>query len=296
MDSSVRELSEQLLGTWPLPRPAGHSDKEDRGHALVIAGSRELPGAALLAVNTAFRAGCGKVTLMTGQSIAVQLAVAVPEARVVGLSESVSGGLAADRQLITETLRLCNAVLMGPGLTDEDKTSGLVKMVLENIDGQCVVLDALAMDIALQGQPFRQKVLLTPHAGEMAHLTRQTKDAVCANLLVTARLLAEAVHACVLLKGAESFLVPVQGEAYRHKAQIPGLAISGSGDVLAGLIVGLLARGATLEQAAAWSVVAHATAGKRLATSKSVLGYLARELPAELPGVLQSIATPRAGN
>ena len=106
---------------------------------------------------------------------------------------------------------------------------------------------------------------------------------------------AEAWNAVVALKGARTVIASPQGTMWQHEGGNVGLAISGSGDTLAGIIAGLAARGAALEQAACWGVALHARAGERLAERMGVLGYLAREIPNEIPALLESIAGRKAG-
>ena len=137
--------------------------------------------------------------------------------------------------------------------------------------------------------PFASPVLLTPHAGEMAKLSDSRKETVQAHPQQTARKAAHEWNAVVALKGAITHIGAPDQRVWRHQGGNVGLAISGSGDVLAGLVAGLVARGATLEQAAAWGVALHARAGEKLAERFGPLGYLARELAAEVPGVMAGL-------
>ena len=89
---AVHEVTTQLLHEWPLPMPGAEGDKEERGHVLVLGGSREMPGAVILAATAALRAGAGKLTVATGASVAQLVASAMPEARVIGLAETEAGG------------------------------------------------------------------------------------------------------------------------------------------------------------------------------------------------------------
>ena len=101
---------------------------------------------------------------------------------------------------------------------------------------------------------------------------------------------AQAWRAVVALKGATTCIAGVDGQAWRHRSETPGLATSGSGDVLAGIIAGLAARGATREQAAVWGVALHSRAGEALAHRSGSVGYLARELAAEIPALMEALA------
>jgi ADP-dependent NAD(P)H-hydrate dehydratase len=146
------------------------------------------------------------------------------------------------------------------------------------------------MDVVATDAPFKQPVLMTPHAGEMAHLTQQAKAQVQAAARSAARDAAQRWNAVVTLKGAQTHIAVPEGRCWLHEGGNASLASSGSGDVLAGLMAGLVARGATLAQSAAWGVVVHAMAGARLTARQGSLGSLARELPAEIPPVLRDLS------
>jgi len=262
-----------------------------------VAGSRELPGAAVLAGTAALRAGAGKLVIATGRSVAPWVAAAVPEARVVALAETAQGALHdAALHALEPFAGEVATVLVGPGLHDENATLRFVQLLLPLFGSTKLVLDTLAMGVVSHGGlPAGARALLTPHAGEMAHLTQADKEGVLADPQRIAIDAAARWQATVAMKGAVTFIATQDGQVWRHEGGNVGLATSGSGDVLAGVVAGLAARGATLEQAAAWGVALHARAGVRLAQRLGTLGYLARELPAEIPGLMQSLSTPAGG-
>jgi len=296
-------LDDALLRGWPLPMPSPDGDKNERGRVLVIAGSREMPGAVILAARAALRAGAGKLTIATGGSVAQLVALAIPESRVIALPETAGGGIAP---AAVEALPAhFDAVLIGPGMQDEPSTCSFVLALLPRMGEIPLVLDACAMSVVrrqLQAvdahkQPrrkyissFRSPVLLTPHAGEMAHLSMTDKAGVQADPAAAARAAARHWNALVALKGATTCIAAPDGRLWTHAGGNAGLATSGSGDVLAGLIAGLAARGAPLEQAGAWGVVLHARAGERLAQRFGPLGYMASELAAEVPALMHALA------
>jgi ADP-dependent NAD(P)H-hydrate dehydratase len=287
------------LRAWPLPMPSGDADKEQRGHVLVLGGSREMPGAVILAATAALRAGAGKLTMATGASVAQLVALAIPEARVLGLAETPEGGFTRDATDRLDPLAdKVNAILIGPGMQDEPATAALVRALLPRLDDTAVVLDACAMGIVLQPDlagaraafRFERPVILTPHAGEMAHLTGKDKAAILADPDRHAAAAARGWNAVVVLKGARTVIGAPDGTLWQHEGGNIGLAISGSGDALAGIILGLAARGASLEQAACWGVALHARAGEKLAERYGVLGYLAREISDEIPALMEALA------
>ena len=290
-----REIDDALLRGWPLPAIEDDGDKESRGRVLVVAGSREMPGAAVLAGTAALRAGAGKLVIATPQSASETVARSVPEARVIGLPEARDGspsclGLAQLEGIAGATA----AVLVGPGMIGREGTVAFVHELLPLFRSSITLLDALAMDAVESLARFDQPVILTPHAGEMAHLTGREKEALQEQPAAVARRQACAWNACVTLKGATTCVAAPDQRSWIHSLQAPGLGTSGSGDVLAGIIAGLAARGAQPEHAAIWGVVLHARAGAALARRHGALGYLARELAAEIPALMHSFASPAA--
>ena len=301
----IKPINAEVLHDWPLPMPSAAGDKEERGRILVIGGSREIPGAVLLAATAALRAGAGKLTIASAASIAHAIALTIPESRVIGLAETAQGAIApaAVRQL-EDAVERADAILIGPGMQDEAATVELVLGLLPRLGSQKIVLDALAMNAVPQlmfgdtalvpARPHaawtraESRLLITPHAGEMAHLTGADKAAVVADPGTMARSAARRWNILVTLKGATTYIASPYGPMWRHEGGNIGLAVSGSGDTLAGLIAGLAARGATLDQAGAWGVTLHALAGEILAERFGPLGYLASEISAEIPRLMHA--------
>jgi ADP-dependent NAD(P)H-hydrate dehydratase len=280
-----RPITPALLRKWPLPFPAGDDDKNARGRLLAVAGSAELPGAAVLAANAALRAGAGKVCIATDPSVAVSVGIAVPEARIV----------AADRRgcaaLLEETDRF-DALLVGPGIFEPKR--GQLACMRELAAGMSpVVVDAGALDMFANGRRAGRgsQFIVTPHMGEMAHLAKRDKDFVEAHAPEIALRFAAAHGAIVVLKGSATFVADPDGALWAHDKSNVALAVSGSGDVLAGIIAALAARGASCAQAAVWGVALHAQAGRRLVSQHGKLGGLARELPAFIPAALRDLGS-----
>lgn len=290
---SQQLITPGFLRSWALPAIPVDGDKEERGRLLIIGGSRQIAGAILLAANSALRTGAGKVTLATDESIALSMALAVPEARVIGLPSTSEGGLLAqDGDLLFESARRADAILIGPGMCDPHATQALTCSLVSKSPGKRILLDALAMD-ALGSLPQRDPsthLVMTPHAGEMAHLTGLSREQVCEQASSCALDWAQRWDCTLALKGANTCIATPQAELYMHEAGNPGLGVSGSGDCLAGVIAALLARGAEPAQAVCWGVWLHAQAGQRLAERQGPVGFLARELSAELPALMGAMA------
>ena len=287
-------ITPKHLRAMALPQPEAGS-KDDRGRVLVVGGTVELPGAALLSGTAALRVGAGKLQIATTAAVAPHLGLAVPEARVIGLPDTpdrdIDGALAAER--LASMIERLDAVLIGPGLTPCAATTDLTLALLSAPGEASFVLDAGSLsDLRHHADTVRARagrVVITPHAGEMAGLLDWSREAVEADPVRAARTAAEALAVVVVMKGAKTWIVSPDGPCGFYGGGGIGLATSGSGDVLAGIVAGLLARGADPAQAAQWAVYLHGEAGVRLARSQGPLGFLARELLDALPSLLRDV-------
>ncbi len=273
-------VTPNLLRQWPLPAPG--DSKDARGGVLVVGGSVGTPGAVLLSGIAALRAGAGRLQLAVAEPAAVAVSVAVPEARVVGIdADGLDPGLVGK----------AHVVCVGPGVGDPDSAATLLAQCLPHVGERAhVVLDALAL-VALGtdpslGGPVEGRLVVTPNAGEAAALLGGDPPQGPDEQAEAAREIARR-YRCVA--SVRQHTAGQDGRTWSDGSGAAGLGTSGSGDVLAGLVAGLLARGASGEQAAVWGTHLHATAGERLASRIGPLGYLARELLDEAPVVLAEL-------
>jgi hydroxyethylthiazole kinase-like uncharacterized protein yjeF len=286
-----------LLRRMPLPQPGDDADKDERGRVLVVGGSKQVAGAVLLAGVAALRAGAGKLQLATVSAAAAALGIAVPDALVVALPTSRTGEIAGSRAhaSLATYAAAANALLIGPGMANDRAAHALTAPLVHRVSDECVVvLDAVAI-VALAGdaamlRPLDGRAVLTPHAGEMASLLGIDKRDVERDPGAVARTAATQFAAVVALKGAETYVADPDGALYRYSGGSVGLATSGSGDTLAGIVTGLAARGAPPAQAAVWGAYLHGAAGRVLARRFGRVGYLARELLDELPPLLRRLS------
>jgi ADP-dependent NAD(P)H-hydrate dehydratase len=280
------KLDASALHAHPLP-PVVDGDKETKGRILIIAGSREVPGAALLTATAAMRAGAGKLCIATSQSIAIEAGVAMPEAMVVGLPEDGDGALAvAAADLLAEQAAEVDAVVAGPGLKESENCKRIAEVLLES--EAHIALDA-AMLRSLEPLPHHKhssKLVLLPHAGELASLLDCDEERIEREPIECGHRAAELYRSIVLVKGVASHVVTPAGGSWAYEGGAPGLGVSGSGDVLAGIVGGLLARGAEPLNALLWSVWLHGEAGAALARKTGPIGFLAREIAGEIPALL----------
>lgn len=292
----MRAITADLLRTMPLPAPG--EDKDQRGRVLVAGGNREVPGAAVLAAEASLRAGAGKLQVATGQAMAPGLALRLPEALVMGLPETAAGDLSPEAaKMLAQAAMRVDALLLGPGMMDTDAAMALATKMLEALDPASaphLALDAGALcgEAALAGalRPHAGRAVLTPHAGEMATMLGMPRDVVAADPLGAGRRAAALLQAVVVMKGAQTQVISPEGESWSYAGGGVGLATSGSGDVLAGLVTGLLARGTPPVAAAIWAVWLHGEAGATLARRIGPIGFLARELAAEVPRLMADVA------
>lgn len=291
-ESTPEAVTPALLRGWPLSEPG--VGKEARGNLLVLGGSGSTPGAPLLAGVAALRAGAGKLAVATAESVAAALAVAVPEAMVIGLPEDDQGAIdpgSADR--VQARAESADAVLAGPGLQDAESASALLSAVLPRMRPP-VVLDALGTAYLTEHpdglRHLDGRAVVTANPRELAHLAGREECASRDEQLAAALGVAATCRVVVVVGAEDKLVVDPDGRSWVVEGGSPGLGVSGSGDVQAGIVAGLLARGEEPAQAAVWGAYLHARAGERLAGTIGRVGYLAREIADVVPAVLGELA------
>jgi ADP-dependent NAD(P)H-hydrate dehydratase len=291
MSARAERVTPRLLKRWGQPQPG--ESKYDRGVVLVVGGARRSPGAVALAGVAALRVGAGRLTLGAAGSVADGLAIAVPECGVVPLGETERGSVRGDAADELESdLGSSDAVLFGPGLDDVDAAAQLLDGVVDRVgEDTIVILDAFAL-VAVHDEPARidelgGRVILTPNPTELAMLADEDeiRGSDTRAVLRAARSVAARLRAVV---ATQNLVVDPSGSAWAIHAGNPGLGTSGSGDVLAGAIAGMAARGVGATRAAVWGTYVHAAAGDRLADTAPV-GFLARELSDSFPSILAAL-------
>ena len=258
-----------------LPRRSRHAHKGDCGHALIIGGDCGYLGAALLAGSAAARAGAGLVTVATRPEHAAQLALFRPELMTVALNVP---------QDLSGPLRRADVVALGPGLGRGEWASGLFAKALES--RLPMVVDADALNLLAADPQRRQNWVLTPHPGEAARLLETSVQALQADRFAAVAALREKFGGTALLKGAGSLVLEAQGPIRVNRSGNPGMATGGMGDVLTGLIAGLMAQGLATGDAAVAGVCLHGQAADACAAASGQRGLLAGDLLAALPPLL----------
>jgi NAD(P)H-hydrate epimerase len=290
---TTRVLEPRTVGAL-LPRRPRNAHKGTFGHALVVAGSRGKTGAALLATEGAARAGAGLVTLASAATLQPVLEGHVREAMTAALPDGRDGTASlGDGVALMRLLEGRDTVVCGPGLGVNPDTRTLVATIVRTAR-MPVVLDADALNGVAGTGLLRERLgstVVTPHPGEMGRLLEVTAAEVQGDRLRVARQLATRDQVVVVLKGARTIVVAPDGRAAIVPTGNPGMSSGGTGDVLAGIVGGLLAQGLDAFDAACLGAFAHGLAGDRVALRQGEVGLLARDLLDELPPALATLQT-----
>lgn len=282
------ELTRSALRDRPRPEYPD-SGKTDHGYLVIVAGSRHTPGSALLCSMAALRAGVGQVTIVTVESAASVMSMHIPESKVVGIGEDPGGAFGPDVvAAIRDHAKTCGGVIGGPGMENSDSAAAVAKTLLDL--PMPVVIDAglLYSLPSLEAQCRSRSIppVLLPHSVEMAAILGCSEDAAQEDGLRCARQASKRFGAVVLAKGSTSHIASPDGDAWTWRGGAPGLGVAGSGDTLAGIIGALLARGAEPLTAVLWGVLLHGEAGEILSAKVGPVGFLAREIPEQIPPLL----------
>ncbi|MDD4870839.1 MAG: NAD(P)H-hydrate dehydratase [Kiritimatiellae bacterium] len=276
-----------------MKRRPRDSHKGVFGHLLIIGGAAGYSGAVALAAKAAVRSGVGLVTVLVPESIAPIVAGIVPEAMVHGVVETKEGSLSSIcLRKWGKNIKDFSTVLVGPGMTIHEQTRFLVDMILKE-SSQPLVLDADALNVyTKQAKLFCNTscpVIITPHPGELAKLMGCSVADVQSDRFGMALCAASVTGATVVLKGAGTIIAQKGLPLNVNMTGNPGMATGGMGDVLAGLISGLVAQGLIPFDAARVAVYLHGRAGDNVAWQSSQSGITAVDIIEELPGVFREL-------
>jgi hydroxyethylthiazole kinase-like uncharacterized protein yjeF len=288
------ELAE-MGALWPRRAVASH--KGTFGHPLIIAASRGKSGAAIMAALGALRVGAGLVTLAAPETALPGVTIAYPELMIEPMPEQEGhfAGAATIARL-GGALTGKNVLVAGPGIGVSADTKELVEYLLCEgaAPNRPLVLDADGLNAVAEigcsiVRRAKGPILLTPHPGEMARLLNLGTAAVNADRIGAARRLCEQTGATTLLKGARSVIANPDGAIYVNSSGNPGMGTPGMGDVLSGVLGGLLAQGLSPRDAMALGVFVHGHAADRVARRLAPVGFIAADLIAELPRALADV-------
>ena len=293
-------VTPELLAGHPLPDHGTESSKNERGTALIVGGCREVPGGLVLAGLAALRAGAGRLQVATVEPVAIPIAMALPEARVIALpADEEDHFTEAGGERLAELAGEADAVLVGTATLAPAATDRLLSAVMDATrDGRSVlVVDAGALpSLADRAAPaVSPATVLMPNPVEMGHLLGTGLDAVMSDPRRSVHTAVGRFGCTVALRGAETWIAAPDEHTYHDASGTTGLAASGSGDVLGGLIAGYAARGARPLDAVDERRPEHGVAGERCSAEIGHLGFLARELVDALPAAERSIRSCTSG-
>ncbi len=277
LPAAIDALSGHIIGPASRLERRRSAHKGDGGTALVIGGSTAMSGAPGLMARAAYRAGAGLVIAMVPRSIRDAVAIAVPEALVVPLDEDGGSLVSGAAEQIKPYLERATAIALGPGLGTQAGAQSLASWLWSVWDGP-LLADADALVPAVVAAARRGATILTPHPGEAGRLLGRSAREVQSDRLAAGRELAARLGATVVLKGARTLVVCPDGAFGVLVNTTPALATAGSGDVLSGFIVGLLAQRQEAVRAAEQAVALHAAAGLRALHGGQAGGVVARDL------------------
>ncbi len=289
-------LEDEEIG-WLVPEREPDSHKGSYGHLLVMAGSRGKTGAAILACRAAMRVGAGLVTLAAARSLNDIFAGALVEVMTEPLKDNAGEELEPlSDQEWRRLLDKKSALLFGPGIGVKDSTRSALWWLLRNLEIPCVI-DADGLNL-LAGRVERlsgakSPPVLTPHPGEMARLIGADAAAVNRDRVGVARSFAQEHRCYVVLKGARTVIATPSGQVFINSTGNAGMASGGMGDVLAGILAGLLAQGFTVEDALKLGVFLHGFVGDQVAAAKGQMGLIATDVIEGLPECLKLLKAAR---
>ncbi len=273
----LRLVTRELVAD-ALPQRRLDSHKGSHGHALIIGGSRDMPGAPAMAAKAALRAGAGLLTMVTPDSIRPLIFSYLPEALLVGLAD-VDGGFLGQAELadFLQLKQKHTGICYGCGAGRWSQDRAVLELLIRETEGPLVIdadgLNALASDLTLLRERPGE-LILTPHPGEMGRLVGLSAAEVNARRVELAHDFAREWQVYLVLKGADTLLATPAGEIFLSQSGGPELAKGGTGDVLAGMITGLIAQGLNLTEAIYSAIYLHGLAGqlaKDGSASQSVL-------------------------
>ncbi len=273
-----------------------NAHKGDFGHIFILAGSVRFSGAGVLCAEGVLRSGAGLVTLGIPKSLTQSIIKIKPkEVMTLPLAETKEGTLdLTGYKKIKDFVKDVDVLVIGPGLTQNKSTQGLVRKVISTIDKPMIIdadgLNALVGHLKIlraNGQTGKRATILTPHPGEMARLLGLSVKKVQSRRKEVARRFAKDYKVTVVLKGYNTVVADYKGNLYINRTGNPGMATAGSGDILTGMIAAFLGQGLGALKAAKYAVYLHGLAGDLAAKEKMQLSMIASDIIDKIPAAIR---------
>jgi ADP-dependent NAD(P)H-hydrate dehydratase / NAD(P)H-hydrate epimerase len=292
MDSCIR-MTETCEVTKLIPKRIADSNKGDYGRVFIISGSVGMTGAGILSGSAALRTGAGLVYLGVPSLLSSIYDAALFEAVTLPLEDEGRGVLSKKCiGQINDKLGRMSVVAIGPGMSAAEDIHEILEAVIYNSKVPVVMdadaLNVLARDISLLGK-LKADAVLTPHPGEMSRLTGMSIEDIQNNRINVAREFAQKWKVNVVLKGSRTIMAFADGDIFINSTGNPGMATAGAGDVLTGIIAGLIGQGLAVKDAVVAGVYIHGATGDRVAAKKGEHGLVAGDIVEELPYVVKQL-------
>lgn len=278
-----RILDDSILNEIPKRNP--HAHKGTYGRILIIAGSVGMSGAAYLCALSAYRSGVGLIYIFTTKENREILQTSLPEAIVISYDKDDF-----DEDMLSECIEKASLIVLGPGIGTDEIAEELVEIVLSE-SYVPMIADADAINIIAKNphlkRYYTENIILTPHIKEMARLTGETSEYISENMQEVASKYHEEYGVGIILKSHQTVIVGRDDNIYFHDIATPALAKAGSGDILTGILAGMLCIGVDEEKAPALAVYIHAKAARIAAKTLGDHSVMARDIIANIAMAMQ---------
>ena len=266
------------------------SNKGSHGHLLIIGGSKNMPGAVTIAGLSAYRSGCGLVSICIPECISPVLKKNVPEAIIIDMPNKKDGKTFDDNSFIENLKKKLTkkptSILIGPGMGNSKKFKKLIFELVKNFDCKFIIdadaLNCLGEDISLL-KKHKKNIIITPHPGEMSRLIKTKISEIQKNRVPVTRSFSKKNHVVTVLKGFRTITSSIKGEIFINGSGNEGMATGGMGDSLSGIIGSLTAQNYSTINSAILGVYAHGNAGDIVWSKKYNRGILARDIIKYIP-------------
>ncbi len=301
-----KELDDEILDTRLLmeesdaagvykKRPLT-SEKKDFGKVFNFSGSLSMPGAAVMSSVAALRSGCGLVKLGIPMNISASVSTVYPEIMTIPLGYAQPGftSMIAEKDVM-KGYRWGDAVLIGPGLSVHPETKKVIKKLIQKLEpSKPCVLDADALNTLAESpemmEDFNSSIILTPHNGEMARICQMSKEIFLLSRLEITTQKAMAWKCYIVLKGAPTIVACPDGKVLIHVNKNPGMATGGMGDVLSGILAGLLGQKVPADKAVIAGLFVHSSAARSATDKYGEASVLPSDVLSEVPAAVKRIA------
>ncbi|GMQ56862.1 NAD(P)H-hydrate dehydratase [Vallitalea sediminicola] len=289
--NSGTSIMDDNLAKYFMPNRVKMSHKGTYGKVLIIAGTRNMIGAAVMTSLAAYRTGAGLVKSFIEESVSNVITTKVPEAVIDTYNRDNDKLSREDKGKLLEMLKWADTIAIGPGLGNDNITREMLEIVISNF-GKTVVIDADGINALSKDVDILNKrnceVIITPHLGEMSRLTNYDIDEITNNTIKVAQEFSKEYKITCILKSARTIISSPNGMININIYGNSGMATAGSGDVLTGIVVSLLGQGINVSDAAILGVYIHSKAGDRAKDDKGEYGLIANDLIGNIPYVMKS--------